>query len=988
MASIERTAYPRLKQKLTEDELKQLYQPTGEELTFVRHHANGAQQRLTLLVLLKVYRYLGYATSPKDVPKQLWDYLSGWFDLSGEISILDERSENTKSFYRYREAIRAFLSVCLWSDGGTEVAKQAMREAAYTMSDPADLINVAIETLIQNRYELPAFSTLDRLAGHIREQVHERLYRQITSGLNDKQCHTLDGLLEVREDDRLTGFNRIKQMPGKATLKQMKAWSSRLNWLGGIIITDQFIRDIPHTKIRQFAAEAQALEVGDVKDIHNTPKRRALLLCLLHRAQVQTRDELVTMYLKRMRRTHNTAKEKLKTLQEKHREVEEQMMAVFSQVVHLAANESNNAQLGTEVRTLLDNHGGVERLSEQYKQVSAYHNKNHLPLLWNVHCQHRAAIFGLLSLLDIQAATQVEELTRALRFLQQYQHARRDNLPPEIDLHFASNQWKTFVHAQHNGQTVLKRRELELCILSYLGDGLRCGDLYVSGSEEFSDYRQQLLSWEECQKRLAAYCEALQLPQNADDFVAHLQQRLAQVAGRVDNSYPENTELTIDGKGKPHLVRLKAHPAPEGLEEFKEAVRQQMPEHHLLDILKNVQYWVNYTRHFTPPSGSDPKLVDAVSRYLFTIFGYGCNLGAAQTARHAQGEITLRVLKRINDQHITTENLEAALRDVINEYIRFDLPFLWGSGTAAVADGTHVELIENNLLGEQNIRYSGYGGIAYHHISDTYIALFTHFIACGVWEAVYILDGLLKNTSKLQPDTVHADTQGQSEPVFGLAHLLGIKLMPRMRTWDEAAFYRPHKDAVYEHINSLFTQAANWKLIKTHWKDLMQVVLSIQAGKVLPSMLLKKLGVHSRKNKLYQAFRELGRIIRTMFLLEYISSKLMRAEIRAATTKIESFHNFQDWVSFGGHVVTSGDPVEQEKHIKYMSLVANIIVLHNVVDLTKTLNQMAIEGHQLTPQLVERLSPYMTEHIKRFGQYILDMETVPEPLVPPGLILT
>ena len=134
--------------------------------------------------------------------------------------------------------------------------------------------------------------------------------------------------------------------------------------------------------------------------------------------------------------------------------------------------------------------------------------------------------------------------------------------------------------------------------------------------------------------------------------------------------------------------------------------------------------------------------------------------------------------------------------------------------------------------------------------------------------------------------------------------------------------------------------------------------------------------------------RELGRIIRTMFLLEYISSKLMRAEIRAATTKIESFHNFQDWVSFGGHVVTSGDPVEQEKRIKYMSLVANIIVLHNVVDLTKTLNQMAIEGHQLTPQLVERLSPYMTEHIKRFGQYILDMETAPEPLVPPKLILT
>ncbi|MGH7732167.1 MAG: Tn3 family transposase, partial [Gemmatimonadales bacterium] len=47
-----------------------------------------------------------------------------------------------------------------------------------------------------------------------------------------------------------------------------------------------------------------------------------------------------------------------------------------------------------------------------------------------------------------------------------------------------------------------------------------------------------------------------------------------------------------------------------------------------------------------------------------------------------------------------------------------------------------------------NLRASKPGGIAYHHIADTYIALFTHFIPCGVWEAVYIIEGLLKNTSE------------------------------------------------------------------------------------------------------------------------------------------------------------------------------------------------------------------------------------------------
>ena len=44
----------------------------------------------------------------------------------------------------------------------------------------------------------------------------------------------------------------------------------------------------------------------------------------------------------------------------------------------------------------------------------------------------------------------------------------------------------------------------------------------------------------------------------------------------------------------------------------------------------------------------------------------------------------------------------------------------------------------------------------------SYIALFTHFIACGFWEAIYIFDGLMKNTFDIQPETLHADTQGQS----------------------------------------------------------------------------------------------------------------------------------------------------------------------------------------------------------------------------------
>ncbi|GAA6173410.1 hypothetical protein NBRC116592_30800 [Colwellia sp. KU-HH00111] len=71
-----------------------------------------------------------------------------------------------------------------------------------------------------------------------------------------------------------------------------------------------------------------------------------------------------------------------------------------------------------------------------------------------------------------------------------------------------------------------------------------------------------------------------------------------------------------------------------------------------------------------------------------------------------------------------------------------------GSGNSVSADGKLWDLYEDNLLSEYHIRYGSYGGIAYYHVSDTYIALFSHFIPCGVYEAIYILDGLLNDDSE------------------------------------------------------------------------------------------------------------------------------------------------------------------------------------------------------------------------------------------------
>lgn len=311
---------------------------------------------------------------------------------------------------------------------------------------------------------------------------------------------------------------------------------------------------------------------------------------------------------------------------------------------------------------------------------------------------------------------------------------------------------------------------------------------------------------------------------------------------------------------------------------------------------------------------------------------------------------------------------------------------MWGDGSVAAVDGTMMDTVIDNLLAETSIRYGGYGGIAHHLVSDTYVALFSRFTPCGVWEAVYLIDSLLANESDVKPDTVHADTQGQSFPVFGLAHLLGIDLLPRIRNFQDLTFHRPDPRARYWHIDALFSAdprtCIDWQLIENGWKDLMQVGLSVREGTVSSVTLLRRLNNHSRKNQIYRAFREVGRAVRTIVLLRYLSDPQLREQITRATNKAEAYNGYTKWLHFGGDgYLRSRDPELQEKAVKFLDLMANsiIIIISTTVDMTDTLRQMAAQGREVNPDDIAALSPHRRDNVLRLGDY--DTATLH---VPPG----
>ena len=316
----------------------------------------------------------------------------------------------------------------------------------------------------------------------------------------------------------------------------------------------------------------------------------------------------------------------MEALHDQHRGIEEALIGVFSQVLTTEQTQDADDAFGRQVRKLLREQGGVEALAAQCETVSAWHSDNDLPLLWPIHARHRGLLFRLVDLLDIRSATQDHSLLDAMAVVSKHRHTRRKELQDKVDLGFASQRWQRFVIKRRSDQSASDRRALEVCVFIYLAEALQTGDLYVVGAEEFADYRAQLLPWSECETRLAAYCASLGIPERGADFAAALKVELTTLSAEADAGFPANSELDINKDGTPHLKKLVVSIQPKGLAEFEQEIRTRIPERHLLDILKHVEHWAGYTRHFGPPSGSDPKLAQAIQRYIFTVFGYGCTL--------------------------------------------------------------------------------------------------------------------------------------------------------------------------------------------------------------------------------------------------------------------------------------------------------------------------------------------------------------------------
>ena len=184
MTSIERTAYPRFARMVSARELADVFTPAEDEVVRAREKTTSGQRLLALVVWLKCHQRLGYFPQVDEVPDSVVSHIRGLLGLPEKVAAEVKANRTAK---RHREFVRDRLGVKYESAEVRGIAGAAIRAAAQTKDNPADLINVALEELVHARRELPGYTTLDKMAAKIRTEVNGKVFTAVAARIMPAQ---------------------------------------------------------------------------------------------------------------------------------------------------------------------------------------------------------------------------------------------------------------------------------------------------------------------------------------------------------------------------------------------------------------------------------------------------------------------------------------------------------------------------------------------------------------------------------------------------------------------------------------------------------------------------------------------------------------------------------------------------------------------------------------------------------------------------------
>ena len=961
LSAVERSNLLRI--PVEQDDLIRYYSFNELDLSLISQRRGNAN-RLGFAVQLCLLRYPGHGLSVTTVlPLEFVQWVSGQLHINS--SCLPQYAEREETRREHLLELRHYLALTPFGLPHFRQTVDVLAELAFQTDKGIVVAAQAIDALRHRHIIIPSMDVIERICIKAITIANKRIYEALTDSLSSIHRQRLDNLLKNKEGNKTTWLAWLRQSPVKPNSRHMLEHIERLKAWQALDLPVNLDRNIHQNRLLKIAREGGQMTPADLAKFESQ-RRYATLVALAIEGMATVTDEIIDLHDRIICKLFNMAKNKhLEQFQASGKAINDKVR-LYGQVGQaLLESKQSGSDPFAAIESIISWDIFVASVSEAQK-LAQPDDFDFLHYVGESYSMLRRYAPEFLSVLKLKAASAGKDIIDAIDVLRSMNTDNIRKVSVDAPTGFVKKRWAKLVFTNDG----IDRRYYELCVLSELKNALRSGDIWVQGSRQFKAFDEYLIPIEKFSSLKLNSELRLAVTTDCDKYLHDRQSLLEQQLTKVNliaaaNNLPDAV-LTESGL---KITPLEAI-VPDAAQLLINQSAMLLPRVKITELLMEVDEWTNFTKHFTHlktgETAKDKTLL------LTTILADALNLGLTKMAESCSG-VTYAKLSWLQAWHVREETYSAALAELVNA--QFHQPFAenWGDGTTSSSDGQRFKSSSKaESTGHINPKYgSDPGRMFYTHISDQYAPFNTKVVNVGVRDSTYVLDGLLYHESDLRIEEHYTDTAGFTDHVFALMHLLGFRFAPRIRDLGDTKLYTPKSGSTYNTLKPMIGGTLNIKHIRSQWDEILRLVASIKQGAVTSSLILRKLSSYPRQNGLAIALRELGRIERTLFILDWLQSVELRRRVHVGLNKGEARNALARAVFFYRLGEIRDRSFEQQRYrASGLKLVTAAIILWNTVYLERATNALRRRGQLKDNAMLQYLSPLGWEHINLTGDYL------------------